>query len=156
MIYVAFGLFFLSLLVLIVDIFIEGFGPLAVVGLVGIVVSLSMTAFGVAGGGLIVLVKIALTVPAIWLLFRFLRKRQLDGRFILTETLATDVAPVGGLEYFLGKEGITKTALRPQGFADFNGQNVEVSSDSGFIAVDKRIKVVDVQERKLLVKLIEN
>lgn len=156
MIYIAFGVFFVSLLVLIIDIFIEGFGVLGVVGLVGIIISLSLTAFGVPGGGIIVLVKVGLTVPALWLLYRFLRKRQLDGKFILTETLATDKAEVGGLEHFLGKEGVTKTALRPQGFADFNGQNVEVASDAGFVAVDKRVKVVDVQERKLLVRLIEN
>ena len=156
MIYIAFGVFFVSLLVLVVDIFIEGFGVLGVIGLIGIIISLSLTAFGVPAGGIIVLVKVGLTVPSLWLLYRFLRKRQLDGKFILSETLAEDVVEVGGLEHFLGKEGITKTALRPQGFADFNGQNIEVASDSGFVAVDKRVKVVDVQDRKVLVKLIEN
>jgi membrane-bound serine protease (ClpP class) len=156
MFYIAIGLFIVALLVLIADIFIEGFGPLAVVGLVGILVSMVLTAFWVPLGGFIVLGKIAVTVPGVWLLFRFLRKRQLDGKFILNETLAEDVAPVGGLEYFLGKEGMTKTALRPQGFADFNGQNIEVASDSGFIPTGKRVKVVDVQSRKVLVRLIEN
>jgi len=156
MIYIALGLFFISLLVLIADVFIEGFGVIAIIGLVGIVTSMALTAFGVDYGGLIVLGKIVVTVPLVWLLYRFLRKKQLDGKFILSETLAEDVRPVGGLEYFLGKEGVTKTALRPQGFADFNGQNVEVASDAGFIPVDKRVKVVDVQERKVLVKLIEN
>ena len=157
MLYIALGLFFVSLLVLIVDIFIEGFGVIAIVALMGIVASLVMVAFGVRPfGGLIALGMIAVTVPLLWLLYRFLRKRQLDGRFILSETLNFDVVEVGGLEYFLGKEGVTKTALRPQGFADFNGQNVEVASDAGFVAVDKRVRVVDVQGRRVLVKLIEN
>ncbi|MCL2168532.1 MAG: hypothetical protein FWB74_00740 [Defluviitaleaceae bacterium] len=156
-IYIAFGLFFLSLIILVADIFIEGFGVLAIIALVGIVVSMAMTAFGVPViGGFIVLGKIGVTVPSVWLLFRFLRKRQLDGKFILTETLNEDTAPIGGLEYFLGKEGMTKTALRPQGFADFNGQNVEVASDAGYIPADKRVKVVDVQNRRVLVRLIEN
>jgi len=56
----------------------------------------------------------------------------------------------------LGKEGITKTDLRPQGMVDFNGTNVEVVSDAKFIPVDKRVKVVDVQNRRVFVKLIEN
>ncbi|MCL2753030.1 MAG: hypothetical protein FWE44_02650 [Defluviitaleaceae bacterium] len=153
---IAMGLFAISLIVLVVDIFVEGFGPLAVVGILGVVGSFVMTAIFHPFGWLIILIKVAVLVPSVYGLFRFLRKKQLDGRFILNETLAEDVQDIGGLEYFLGKEGITKTALRPQGTADFNGTNVEVVSDSRFIAVDKRVKVIDVQNRKVLVKLIEN
>jgi len=153
---IAMGLFAISLIVLIVDIFVEGFGPLAVVGILGIVGSFVMTAVFHDFGWLIILIKIAVLVPSVFAMFRFLRKHQLDGKFILNETLAEDMQDIGGLEYFLGKEGITKTALRPQGVADFNGTNVDVVADSRFIPVDKRIKVVDVQSRRVIVKLIEN
>ena len=156
MMYIAIGIFVVSMLVLIGDIFLEGFGPLAVVGLIGVVVSLVMTAFSHPFGGIIVLGKIAVIVPGLYLLFRFLRKRQLDGRFINNEILAEDTVEMEGLEYFMGKEGMTKTALRPHGFADFNGTRVEVNSETGYIPVDKRIKVVDVQRRKVFVKLAEN
>jgi len=156
MVYFALGLFAVALIILIGDIFIEGFGVLAVIGLLGVVISLVLTAFFVPYGGLIVLGKLVVVVPGLYLLFRFLRKRQLDGRFILSETLAEDVSDVGGLEYFMGKEGVTKTALRPVGFADFNGTRVEVSSDMGLIDVGKSIKVVDVQHKKVVVRLIGN
>ena len=149
-------IFIISVLILIGDIFIEGFGPLAVIGIVGVFASLIMTAFFVDYGGIIVLIKVGVMIPTVYLLYRFIHKRQLDGKFILSETLAEDKADVGGLEYFLGKEGITKTALRPQGTADFNGQAIEVVSDAGIIPAEKRIKVVDVQGKKVMVKLIEN
>lgn len=156
MFYFAIGLFVVSLIVSIADVFVEGFGPLAIIGLVGVAVSLVLVAVSSPIGGWVVLAKVMVTVPGLWLLWRFLRKRQLDGRFILSETLAEDIVDVGGLEYFVGKEGITTSALRPQGFADFNGTKVEVASEAGYIDVDKRIKVVDVQNRKVFVKLIEN
>ncbi|MCL2235193.1 MAG: hypothetical protein FWB98_01985 [Defluviitaleaceae bacterium] len=156
MFYFAIGLFVVSLIVSIVDIFIEGFGPLAIIGLVGVAVSLVLVGVSSPIGGFIVLGKILVTVPSLWLLWRFLRKRQLDGKFILSETLAEDTTDIGGLEYFMGKEGITTSALRPHGFADFNGTKVEVASNTGYIDVDKRIKVIDVQNRKVFVKIMEN
>ncbi|MCL2619764.1 MAG: hypothetical protein FWD97_02360 [Defluviitaleaceae bacterium] len=156
MFYFAIGLFVVSLIVSIADIFVEGFGPLAIIGLVGVAVSLVLVAVSSPIGGWIVLGKVMVTVPGLWMLWRFLRKRQLDGRFILSETLAEDTVDVGGLEYFIGKEGVTTSALRPQGFADFNGTKIEVSSEAGYIDVDKRIKVVDVQNRRVFVKLAGN
>lgn len=145
-----------GLFILVVDIYIEGFGLLGVVGLLVIAASLFITVAWVPFGGFIVLGKVAVMVPGIFLLFRFLRSRQLDGKLILTETLAEDKVDVSGLEYFMGKEGITKTALRPHGTADFNGAGVEVCSDSKYIAEGKRVKVVDVKGRRVFVSLIEN
>jgi len=145
-----------GIFILVVDVYIEGFGVLGVVALVLVTASLFLTVLFVPFGQFIVLGKLVLMVPGAFLFFRFLKTRQLDGRFILTETLAEDKIDVSGLEYFLGKEGITKTALRPQGKADFNGADVEVSSDSKYIPEGKRVKVVDVKGKKVLVALIEN
>lgn len=146
----------IGLSILVVDVYIEGFGILGIVGLVVVAISLFITVAYVPFGQFIVLGKIVLLVPGSFLFFRFLKSRQLDGKLILTETLAEDKIDVSGLEYFMGKEGITKTALRPQGTADFNGAGVEVCSESKYIPEGKRVKVVDVKGKKVLVALIEN
>ena len=146
----------IGLFILVVDIYIEGFGILGIVALAIIAASLFITVAFVPLGHFIVLGKIVVLVPGTIFFFRFLKSKQLDGRLILTETLAEDKIDVSGLEYFMGKEGITKTALRPQGTADFNGAGVEVCSESNYIPAGKRVKVVDVKGRKVLVALIEN
>ena len=156
MLMLAIGLFIIAVLILFVDIYIEGFGPLGAVGLVLAAISLFISVAWVPFGGLIVLGKIALMVPSTFLFYRFLRSRQLDGHLILNETLAEDVIDLSGLEFFMGKEGVAVTALRPHGKADFNGTSVEVCSDSKYIPSGKRVKVVDVRERKLFVALVEN
>jgi len=156
MLFVGIGLFVAAILILAVDIYIEGFGPLGIVGLVVAAAALFITVAFVPFGWLIALGKIVTMVAGSILFYRFLRSRQLHGKLVLTETLAHDVVDVSGLEYFVGKEGITKTALRPQGNADFNGASVEVCSDSKYIPKGKRIRVVDVRDRKVLVALIEN
>ncbi|MCL2376077.1 MAG: hypothetical protein FWC76_01650 [Defluviitaleaceae bacterium] len=149
-------LFIIGAFILLVDIYIEGFGVLGVIAILVIAASLFINVAFVPLGGFIVAGKIVVMVPGSIMFFRFLRSRQLDGKFILSETLAEDKVDVSGLEYFRGKEGITKTALRPQGMADFNGAGVEVCSDSKYIPEGKRIKVVDVRDRKVFVTLIEN
>jgi membrane-bound serine protease (ClpP class) len=149
-------LLIIGLGLLVVDVYIEGFGVLGVVALVIIAASLFMTALSGPFGAFFVLGKVVLLIPGAYFFFRFLKNRQLDGRFILTETLAEDKIDVSGLEYFIGKEGITKTALRPHGTADFNGAGVEVRSDSKYIPEGKRVKVVDVKGKNVFVTLIEN
>ena len=157
MLFVGIGLFIAAVLILAVDIYIEGFGLLGVAGLVVAAVALFITVYFVTPfGWLIALGKIVSMVSGSILFYRFLRSRQLHGKLILSETLAHDVVDVSGLEYFVGKEGVTKTALRPQGNADFNGASVDVYADSKYIPKGKRIRVVDVQDRKVLVSLIEN
>ncbi|MCL2574401.1 MAG: hypothetical protein FWE34_07620 [Defluviitaleaceae bacterium] len=146
----------IGLFLLVVDIYIEGFGILGIVALVVIAVALMMTAMSGDLGVYIVIGKIIVTVPGCILFFRFLRSRQLDGKLILTETLAEDKVDLSGLEYFVGKEGVTKTALRPQGTVDFNGAGVEVCSESKYIPEGKRVKVVNLNGNKLMVALIEN
>ena len=156
MLFLAIGLFLLAVFILVVDIYIEGFGPLGVVGLVLAAASLFISIAFIPFGWAIVIGKIVIMVPGTILFYRFLRSRQLDGKFILTETLAEDVVDVSGLEYFMGKEGVTKTALRPHGRAEFNGAIVEVLSDSKYIPLGKRVKVVDVKDRRVFVALVEN
>ena len=156
MLYLSIALFIVSIIILFADIYLEGFGPLGVAGLVMAAASLFISVAFVPMGTFIVLGKLGLMIPGTILFYRFLRKHQMDGRLVLTETLAEDVVDVSGLAYFMGKEGTAQTALRPYGKADFNGASVEVCSNSKYIPAGKRVKVVDVKERKVYVTLVEN
>ena len=151
MLYLAVGLFILAVIVVFVDVYIEGFGVLGAIGIAAVVASLVISAAFVNGGFIVILAKIAVMVPGTFLFFRLLKRRQLSGHLVLTDTLAEDVEDISGLDYFMGKEGTTKTALRPHGQAEFNGVVVDVRSESGYILANNRVRVVGLKDKRIIV-----
>ena len=59
------------------------------------------------------------------------------------------------LEYFLGKEGITTTILRPAGTADFDGIKLDVVSEGEFIKNESKVKIITVKGRRIVVREIK-
>ena len=155
----AIGIFLIALIVLIADIFVEGFGPLAVLAIVGIVASMVISAFFVEtpfafGGGVMVLAKLAFIGLLSYPVYRGFKKRALGGGLIMTETLAEDDKPKKDMSHLIGRNGITKTALRPFGKAEIEGDMVDVYSIANYIAVDEKIEIVEVKDNKIYVKQI--
>ena len=60
------------------------------------------------------------------------------------------------MAYFLGREGVAATMLRPVGTADFDGVKLEVLAEGEFIEAGKPVRVVRVEGRKIVVRQIEN
>jgi hypothetical protein len=56
--------------------------------------------------------------------------------------------------YFVGREGVTQTALRPAGIGEFDGVKLNVVSDGEFIGKDKPIRVLSVKGNRILVSEI--
>ena len=149
---IALVLFVLAIVLLLIEGFTTGFGAFGVPGLLSLAAAVFITIVTVPHGLFIVLGVLAVIVPLGLFFLRYIRRKQLDGRLVLTEVLADDKNDVSGLEYFAGKEGISQTALRPLGRADFNGANIEVYSKTNYIAQNKRVKVVDVKNNRVYVK----
>ena len=60
----------------------------------------------------------------------------------------------GDMSVFLGREGETRTALRPSGIAEFDGVRLNVVSDGVFIAQGVRVKIVRVDGNRILVHTV--
>ena len=59
------------------------------------------------------------------------------------------------LNRLLGAVGLVLTPLRPVGMCDFAGQRVECVAESGYVDKGKSVKVINVQGRRLTVRVIE-
>jgi len=157
-IYVALILLVIGLALLLVEVLTAGmdFGISGILGFAALASSavIVIVSFGLLGV-IIVLCALAVKIPAGIVFFRWLKKRQFYGKFVLSETLAEDKSDISGLEFFIGKEGVTKTALRPHGDAMFNGAGVEVWSESAYVPANARVKVVDVKGKRVIVKLVD-
>jgi membrane-bound serine protease (ClpP class) len=60
------------------------------------------------------------------------------------------------LKELLGKVGMVLTPLRPVGMCDFAGQRLECVAESGYVEIDKKVKVINVESTQLTVRTIED
>jgi len=59
------------------------------------------------------------------------------------------------LKELLGAVGVVITPLRPVGMCDFSGQRIECVAESGYVDKGKNVKVIDVESRRVTVRVIE-
>jgi membrane-bound serine protease (ClpP class) len=55
----------------------------------------------------------------------------------------------------LGAVGEVLSPLRPVGMCDFAGRRVECVAESGYVDKGKKVKVIDVEHRRLTVRVVE-
>lgn len=154
LIYLAIFLVILGGALLVAEAFTPGFGVFGISGLISIVASAIITMVASPFGAYIVIGELVFLGAVMLFILDYARKKQLFGKIILNETLNNDESEIGDISFFLGKEGITKTPLKPVGTADFNGVLLEVYSQGDFIQDKKKIKVVEISNKRIIVKQI--
>jgi len=138
---------------LIVEAFVPDFGICGILGIVSLVVAMVITSF-LPYGMYIVLAQIVFFGFFIYVLYKYFFTRRFQGKLVLDDTLELE-EPDFNKKELLGKEGISTTPLKPTGFADFNGTILEVSSEGAFILEGSRIKVIDVANNRIVVRLVK-
>ena len=132
------------------EMLIPGFGIFGIAGVLCLTASVIMVGmeFGIGAffamtAGIIVLFAITIF---------FLKKSGLSGRVILqdrqnAEALAEDFSDLEG------KCGIAETTLRPFGTAEIEGKRYDVCSIDGFIEPGQSVRVVQVKNSRIEVRL---
>lgn len=136
-----------------IAVFAEILIPGMIVGICGFicVVGSILMAYqsGATGLGHIMVGVSVLSIPVFLLLWYRLTSRT----FAITASEAGFTAP-GGLEDLLNEEGVALTTLRPSGIASIKGRRVDVVSRGEMVSMNTRIKVIEVQGNKVVVKPI--
>lgn len=149
-------LFVLGVILLFLEIFVPG-GILGTAGVILLATGIFMVADSTAQGIAYVSSMLLVLGILIALSFRFPQTKRFWKRLSLTTQQTKSggyVAPSQGLESFLGCEGIALSQLRPAGTADFNGNRLDVVTEGGFISKEARIKVIDVEGTRVIVREI--
>ncbi len=147
----------LGLIFLIIEIFTPGFGVSGGIGLVLLVIGIIVTASTPLEALVMFIILLALLGVVLTVIYHSATKGRLSKTLILNDSLKKEEGFIGteDLEYFIGKEGIANTALRPAGTAEFDGVKLDVVSQGDFISKDSRIKVIQVSGRRIVVRAIE-
>ncbi|MDR1540043.1 MAG: NfeD family protein [Clostridiales bacterium] len=152
MIAVIVALLILSLLFCFAEMLMPGFGICGIIGIVLLAVASAFTVAYTPFGLFLVAFEILGVTGGSLLALRFIFKKQLAGKFVLSETLSNGQSDIDDLSYLLGKIGLAKTTLKPYGFAEFDGVQFEVSSDGPLIPQKSKIKVIGITKSKVIVK----
>jgi len=151
--------FAVGTILLVVEVFMPGFGIAGISGILLEVVSIALMFIQhgpLAALGLTILV-LALIGVVISITLRSATKGRLSkSPFILnkSETASEGYSATNNqdMNVFIGKEGVATTTLRPVGMAEINGVKLNVDSDGEFIPKGTHIRVARVDGLRIIVQ----
>ncbi len=149
------GLFILGLLLLVIEMFIPGFGVFGVSGILSIIASVVMAFPSPEQAFVPIMISFVVSGVIIYLLVKYLIKTPFFDRIVLgvkqekSEGYTVSDKDESGL---LGMKGKAITSLRPAGAALINERKIDVLTEGEFVPVGSDIVVIRVEGSKIIVK----
>jgi len=142
---------------LIVEMFTPGFGVAGFLGIAALIAAIVLRADSFASA-LWTLILVLVIIGLILLIFlRSAAKGAISRSPLILKDSIDEVGYLSSqdMEYFVGREGVTETVLRPAGKANFDGVKLDVVSEGEFIPGNVKVRVLRVEGRRILVKAVE-
>ncbi len=140
---IAFSLVIIGYILIIIELFIPGFGIFGILGsisaIVGLVIGLLYVPYF-----WIVLVIVVVSLFVLIKFFKFPKK------LILEDVVGDDVQL--DKSFLIGREGVTLTVLKPVGKCSIDDADYECYSSGGIIQNGEKIIVKEIKENKIFVK----
>lgn len=145
-------LLILGMGLIVLEMFIPGFGLPGISGVVLTLVGIIFMADSILQGLLIALAVIALLCVAFSIVIRMTARGRLDKSKLVLDSVATDADKENALEYYQDKVGVAVTRLNPVGVGEFEGVRLNILSDGEFIDPDTKVRVVKVEGKRIYVR----
>lgn len=150
------ALILIGIALLAVELFvIPGFGVSGILGIAALVTGIFLVTDSLLEGFIFTAGALIALGIIVYLSFRLPGTRRLWKRFSLsTRQTAKEgyVAPKPQYEMYLGQAGVSLTQLRPAGIGDFNGVNLDVVTEGGYIGQGKAIRIIGVEGSRIIVR----
>ncbi|ESU30613.1 hypothetical protein G3A_21040 [Bacillus sp. 17376] len=149
-------LFALGVGLILLELFIPG-GIAGIIGLIAIFASFFMASDNVVHMGISLLIALTASIVLSILMIRVFGKRmKFFRRIILTDSTSTEKGYVSNKNRLelIGVEGITLTPLRPSGTIVVEDERIDAVSEGGFIAKDKKVRIVKTEGSRIVVREI--
>ena len=142
---------------LVFEMYIPGFGVPGTLGIASLVLGFVLLRPPLEQGLLLFVILAAILCIALTVcLITASRGRLEKSKLALNDVaISPDAAENNDLNYFIGREGVTHTALRPAGIGEFDGVKLNVVSDGEFIGQGKPIRVQKVAGNRIVVAEIK-
>ena len=137
-----------------VELTMPGFGIPGISAIVCLIAGILFIADTFEEGILIMVVVIVVLGILLTIIMGLLTKRKIKSPIILdTDVKAEDsYLNSSDLEYLVHREGVAVTDLRPAGRGNFDGIDLDISSDGSYIERGTPVVIDRVSEKRLIVK----
>ena len=139
---------------LILEMYLPGFGLPGIAGIVLSVLGIVFMADSVLEGLIAALTELALLCAAFSFAIRSAAKGKLAKSRLVLHAVATDPREENPLLFYVGKEGVVATRLSPVGTGDFDGVRLTVLSEGEFVEAGERVKVTRVEGNRIYVRRV--
>ena len=137
---------------MIVEVFLPGFGLPGVSGIV--LIGAGTVIIWLKAGALTALETLLVVIAVLAVLISYMMRRATEGgahaRIFLREK--EELRSVEDMQVLLGKQGRTTSVLRPAGIGDFDGVRLNVVTEGSFIERDRPIEIVNVDGARIVVR----
>lgn len=148
-----------GLVMLIVEMFMPGFGVPGISGIILLLVSAGL--LWAKAGLLAALALVVVIVALVAIMLSVTLKSAANGRLskspiILREAERVEEGYVASsdMSIFVGREGETHSVLRPSGIADFDGVRLTVVSDGSYVKKGVKVRIDRVEGSRIMVREI--
>lgn len=143
-----------GLALVILEMFIPGFGAPGIIGVVLLAIGIIMLAETPLQALIMIVIILAILGIALMLVLQSASKGGLSKHLVLNDSLndSEGFSAVDDLNYFIGSEGVALTVLRPSGTADFSGVKLDVVSDGEFISKGTTVIISKVEGNRIVVR----
>ncbi|MGI6361400.1 MAG: NfeD family protein [Bacillota bacterium] len=151
-------LFSAGVILLMIEVFaIPGFGVTGVLGIAMLIASIIYAAPSVTYGIVFTVVSFAGSGILIYFASKNKRSRRFLKKLVLSQKLDSEEgydSADQGLRGLIGQEGVTISPLRPAGTGLFADKRIDIVTEGDFIDKDVKVKVIDVEGVRVIVREI--
>ena len=142
-----------GVVLLVVEMYVPGFGLPGISGIALLALGFVLLRPTLNQGLLLFAILAAILCVALSIcLYSASKGRLSQSKLVLNDVaVSAKAAENNDLNYFIGREGVTHTALRPAGIGEFDGVKLNVVSDGEFIAKDRPIRIQSVEGNRIVV-----
>jgi membrane-bound ClpP family serine protease len=142
-----------GLVLLAFEVYVPGFilGSIGVV-LLAVAGYLCYRAYGASTAAVVGIIEVLLALGIVFASLKWFPETAAGRRMILAKTQTGVHSQTERPQELVGREGVAHTMLRPTGVAMVDGKRLDVVAESGMIERGSAIKIVAVQENRLLVR----
>jgi len=149
-------LFVSGVLLILIELYVPGFGFWGISGISCIFASFFLTLGGNMVAVTIMSISLVIAIVAFLLILKFLPSSKLWAKLMLKESETSQAGFSSSYDYsiYLGREGVVVSLLRPAGMMIIDGIKLDVVSEGQYLEPGTKVKVVSVNGSRIVVRSI--